>query len=72
MAKILLERKEFDRIADILQHYKGINHCEIEVESVGGIGKVTTLYIPHTDFVDGGNKNINGVFAITITDENDW
>ena len=66
MSKILLERAELGKIFDILQHYKGINHCEIEVESVSGIGKVTTLSIPNSI---GG---ISGEFVITITDENDW
>lgn len=66
MSKILLERAEFDKIADILQHHKGINYCEIEVESIGGIGKVTKLIVPHSA------SGITGEFVITITDETDW
>ena len=66
MSKILLERAELGKIFDILQHYKGINHCEIEVESIGGLGKVTKLIVPHSE------SGITGEFVITITDENDW
>lgn len=66
MSKILLGMNEWQRINEILEHYKGINYCEIEVESIGGIGKVTKLIMPHSD------NGITGVFTITITDENDW
>lgn len=71
MSKILLERAEWERINDILQHYKGINHCEIEVESISGIGKATKLIVPHHDFFDE-SQSVYGQFVITITDENDW
>ena len=66
MSKIILERHEWNEITDILEKFKGINYCEIEVESISGIGKVTTLTIPNS--VDG----ISGEFVITITDETDW
>ena len=66
MSKVLLERHEFNEIAEIMEKFKAVNYLEIEVESVSGIGKVTTLTIPNS--VDG----ISGQFVITITDENDW
>ena len=66
MSKILLERKEWQRINEILDHYKGINYCEIEVESINGLGKTTKLTIPHS--IEG----VTGEFIVTITDENDW
>lgn len=66
MSKILLERAEWQRINEVLDHYKGINYCEIDVESIGGIGKITKLIVPHSD------NGITGEFTVTITDESDW
>ena len=66
MSKILLERHEFNEIAEIMEKFKAVNYLEIEVESINGLGKTTTLTIPNS--VDG----ISGEFVITITDENDW
>ena len=66
MSKILLERHEFNEIAAIMEKFKAVNYLEIEVESINGLGKTTTLTIPNS--VDG----ISGEFVITITDENDW
>ena len=66
MSKILLERNEFNKIVEVMEKFKAVNYLEIEVESVSGIGKVTTLSIPNSI---GG---ISGEFVITITDENDW
>ena len=66
MSKILLERNEFNKIVEVMEKFKAVNYLEIEVESVSGIGKVTTLTIPNS--IDG----ISGEFVITITDENDW
>ena len=70
MSKILLERSEWTRINEVLEKYKGINYCEIEVESISGIGKVTQLTIPYIDF--GVTDPVSGKLVITITDENDW
>ena len=66
MSKVLLERHEFNEIAAIMEKFKAVNYLEIEVESINGLGKTTTLTIPNS--VDG----ISGEFVITITDENDW
>ena len=66
MSKIILERHEWNEITDILEKHKGINYCEIEVESINGLGKTTKLTIPHS--IEG----VTGEFIVTITDENDW
>ena len=61
MSKIILERQEWTRINEILEKYKGINQCEIEVES--STGRVVQLIIPHVDFLD---EPIYGKLVIEI------
>lgn len=68
---IILERKEFQRISEILQLFPDSNYCEISVEHVAGIGKLTNLIIP-TKIQDLNNADIPVKMVITITDENDW
>ena len=61
MSKIILERQEWTRINEILEKYKGINQCEIEVESSNG--RIVQLIIPHVDFLD---EPIHGKLVIEI------
>lgn len=68
---IILERKEFQRIQEILQLFPDSHYCEISVEHVAGIGKLTNLIIP-TKIQDLNNADIPVKMVITITDENDW
>lgn len=66
MSKILLELNELLQIMKSLEPFPDAHYCEISVESISGIGKVTELYIP-TNI-----NNIKGEFKVTITDETDW
>jgi|LakMenEpi03Aug12_release.lakeMendotaPanAssembly.Ray.scaffolds.fasta_scaffold5913690_1 hypothetical protein len=68
---IILERAEFSKIQDILSLFPEAHYCEISVEHVAGIGKITNLIIP-TKLQDLKNKDIQTKMVITITDENDW
>ena len=67
MSKVLLELAEVKRINNALErlNYEP-EYIEIEVKSVGGIGKVTYLTVPHT--IEGHK----GTFRIAITDVDDW
>jgi hypothetical protein len=68
---IILERAEFSKIQDILSLFPDSHYCEISVEHVAGIGKITNLIIP-TKLQDLKNKDLTTKMVITITDENDW
>jgi hypothetical protein len=68
---IILERKEFSKIQEILQLFSDSHYCEISVEHVAGLGKITNLIIP-TKVQDLKNKDLTTKMVITITDENDW
>jgi hypothetical protein len=68
---IILERAEFQRIQEILQLFPDSHYCEISVEHVAGLGKITNLIIP-TKLQDLKNKDIQTKMVIAITDENDW
>jgi hypothetical protein len=70
-SSILLERAEFVKIQEILQLFPDSNYCEISVEHVAGIGKITNLIIP-TKIQDINNKDLTTKMVIAITDENDW
>ncbi len=68
---ILLERAEFSKIQDILSLFPDSHYCEISVEHVAGLGKITNLIIP-TKLQDINNRDISTKMVIAITDENDW
>ncbi len=68
---IILERSEFTKIQDILSLFPEAHYCEISVEHVAGLGKITNLIIP-TNIQDLKNKDLTTKMVITITDENDW
>jgi hypothetical protein len=68
---IILERSEFTKIQEILALFPEAHYCEISVEHVAGIGKLTNLIIP-TKIKDINNKDLTTKMVITITDENDW
>ena len=68
---IILGRGEFTKIQDILSLFPDSYYCEISVEHVAGLGKITNLIIP-TKLQDLKNKDIQTKMVITITDENDW
>jgi hypothetical protein len=68
---IILERKEFSKIQEILQLFPDSHYCEISVEHVAGLGKLTNLIIP-TKIQDLKNKDLTTKMVITITDDNDW
>jgi hypothetical protein len=70
-SSILLERGEFTKIQEILALFPDSNYCEISVEQVAGIGKITNLIIP-TKIQDINNNDISTKMVIAITDENDW
>jgi hypothetical protein len=68
---IILERAEFQRISEIFSLFPDSHYCEISVEHVAGLGKITNLIIP-TKLQDIHNKDLTTKMVITITDENDW
>jgi hypothetical protein len=68
---IILERSEFFKIQEILSLFPDSYYCEISVEHVAGLGKITNLIIP-TKIQDLKNKDLTTKMVITITDENDW
>ena len=70
-SSILLERKEFVEIQEILALFPEAQYCEVSVEHVAGLGKITNLIIP-TKIQDLKNKDLTAKMVITITDENDW
>ena len=69
MNKITINRRELDRILEILEKLHGdISHASVELTQEGGNGVGTVLtakfYLNHL--------SIQGEFSVVITDENNW
>ena len=69
MNKITINRRELDRILEILEKLHGdMSHASVELiqEGGNGIGTVLTakFYLNHL--------SIPGEFSVVITDENNW